>query len=136
MFFFRFSREFQWWSYFKTVMGSQMEFKEESFYWLNCSKKGNHGEKKKNPTGIRLKKSCKRIKEDSFLPGNMLLIWDAQRDQKGQHSKFDNLWLGPFKISKILVNNTFVLKNLEGEELLTPVNGRFLKSFYMFWKNN
>ena len=62
----------------------------------------------------------------------MVLRWDARKEQKGKHGKFDNLWFGPFIISKILQNNTFVLQTLDGEELSNPVNGRFLKHFYSF----
>ena len=51
-------------------------------------------------------------------------------DEKGKQGKFDNLWFGPFNISKILGNNTFVLQNLKGEEISGPVNGWFLKQFY------
>ena len=53
-------------------------------------------------------------------------------DEKGKHGKFDNLWLGPFKIIKILGNNTLVLQNLEGEEIAGPVNGCFLKHLYTY----
>ena len=53
----------------------------------------------------------------------MILRWDARKEQKGKHGKFDNLWFGPFIVSKILENNTFVLQTLEGEELSNPVNG-------------
>ena len=53
----------------------------------------------------------------------MVLRWDARKEQKGKHGKFDNLWLGPFIISKILENNTFILQTMEGEELSNPVNG-------------
>ena len=41
--------------------------------------------------------------------GDMVLKRDARKDEKGKHGKFDNLWLGPFKISKNLANNNFVL---------------------------
>ena len=40
--------------------------------------------------------------------------------------------LGPFKIAKVLGNNTSVLQNLEGEELVGLVNGRFLKCFHVY----
>ena len=72
----------------------------------------------------------RRIKENTFSCGDMILRWDAQKEQKGKHGKFDNLWFGPFIISKLLENNAFILQNLEGEELSNPVNGRFLKYFY------
>ena len=64
--------------------------------------------------------------------GDMVLRWDARKEQKGKHGKFDNLWFGPFIVSKVLENNTFVLQNLDGEELSNPVNGHFLKHFYSF----
>ena len=57
----------------------------------------------------------RKIKEDTFSFGDMVLKWDARRDQKGHHGKFDNLCLCPFIIPKILENNTFILDTLEGE---------------------
>ena len=64
--------------------------------------------------------------------GDMVLKWDARRDEKGKHWRFDNLWFGPFKISKFWRNNTFVLQNIEGEEIPRPVNGNFFKQFYTY----
>ena len=59
--------------------------------------------------------------------------WDARKEQKGKHGKFDNLWFGPFIVSKVLENNTFVLQTLDGDqELSNPINGCFLKHFYNF----
>ena len=72
----------------------------------------------------------RNIKENTFIEGEMVLRWDARKEQKGKHGKFDNLWFGPFLISKVLENNTFILQSLEGEELSSPVNGRLLKHFY------
>ena len=64
--------------------------------------------------------------------GDMVLRWDARKEQKGKHGKFDNVWFGPFIVSKVLENNTFVLQTLDGEELSNPVNGHFLHHFYSF----
>ena len=74
----------------------------------------------------------RKIKDNTFSVGDMVLRWDARKEQKGKHGKFDNLWFGPFIVSKFLENNTFVLQTLEGEELSSPVNGQFLKHFYSF----
>ena len=50
-----------------------------------------------------------------------------------KHGKFDNLWFGPFKISDVLDNNTFFLKNIDDEQLSSgPVNGHFLKHFFTY----
>ena len=60
----------------------------------------------------------------------MVLRWDARKEQKGKHGKFDNIWFGPFVVSKFLENNTFILQTLDGEELSNPVNRRIVKHFY------
>ena len=65
----------------------------------------------------------RNIKDSTFSMGDMVLRWDARNEQKGKHENFDNLWLGPFIVSKFLENNTFVLQTLEGEELSNIVNG-------------
>ena len=65
----------------------------------------------------------RKIKDNTFSVGDMVLRCDARKEQKGKHGKFDNLWFGPFIVSKILENNTFVLQSMEGEELSNPVNG-------------
>ena len=74
----------------------------------------------------------RKIRENTFSSGDMVLRWDARKEQKGKHGNFDHLWLGPFIISKLLENNTFILETLEGEELSNIVNGQFLKHFYSF----
>ena len=72
----------------------------------------------------------KKDKEDIFQTGDLVLKWDAYRRDKGKHGKFDTLWTGPFIISQVLQNNTFLLQNLEGNEVFGgPVNGRFLKTY-------
>ena len=75
----------------------------------------------------------KKVKKDTFLVGDAVPRWDAWNDEKGKHGKFDNLWLGPFTIVNILGNNTFILQNLDGDEVASPVNWRFFKHFHTNW---
>jgi len=73
----------------------------------------------------------KKSKQDIFRVGDLVLKWDARREEKSKHGKFDNLWLGTFCISHIMKNNTFILHNLDGEQAFgAPINGRFMKYFY------
>ena len=68
---------------------------------------------------------------DNFQVGDWVLKWDALKEKKGNHGKFDALWTGPFVIAQVQMNNTFILHNLEGEGVLDgPVNGRFLKFYF------
>ena len=74
----------------------------------------------------RMKESFdKKVKKDVFAMSDLVLRWDARKDEKGKHGKFDNLWIGPFIVIKILQNNTSVLQNLNDEEIAGPVNGLF-----------
>ena len=53
-----------------------------------------------------------------------VLKWDALKEKKGNHGKFDALWTGPLVIAQVQMNNTFILHNLEGEGVFDgPVNG-------------
>jgi len=55
-------------------------------------------------------------KKDIFNEGYLVLRWDARREDKEKHGKFDNLWYGPFRIAKVMNNNTFLLHNLDNTE--------------------
>jgi hypothetical protein len=73
----------------------------------------------------------KKAKEDVFQTRDLVLKWDAYRQDKGKHGKFDTLWNGPFIISQVMQKNTFLLHNLEGNEVFGgPVNGSFLKTYF------
>jgi len=72
----------------------------------------------------------RREKVDNFQVGDLVLKWDALKEKKGNHGKFDALWTGPFIISQIQGNNTFILQSMEGETIFDGlVNGRFLKIY-------
>eukprot|EP00253_Pinus_taeda_P024632 PITA_24632 len=74
----------------------------------------------------------KRIKEDfdrkakinNFQARDLVLKWDALKEKKGNHGKFDDLWTWPFIISQNQGNNNFILQSMEGETVFdSPVNG-------------
>jgi ribonuclease HI len=71
----------------------------------------------------------RKAKKERFQVGDLVLKWDAPKQDKGKHSKFEALWIGPFRISEAFSNNTYRLRDLEGEEVFgSPVNGHFLKN--------
>ena len=74
----------------------------------------------------------KRAKEDNFQVRDWVLKWDAVRQDKGKHGKFDSLWICAFVIDQVYRNNTFKLQNLEGEEVFDgPINGQLLKIYFI-----
>ena len=72
----------------------------------------------------------KKTKSDNFQVGDLVLKWDALKEKKGNHGKFDAFWIGPFIISQIQGNNTFILQSMGGQTVFDGlVNGRFLKIY-------
>ena len=51
----------------------------------------------------------KREKVDNFQVRDWVLKWDAVRQDKGKHGKFESLWIGPFVIDQVYENKTFKL---------------------------
>jgi hypothetical protein len=64
-----------------------------------------------------------------FLPGNLVLKWDARKEYAGKHGKFDHIWFRPFRIIAAKGNNSFLLENIGGKFLDAPINRRYLKHF-------
>jgi hypothetical protein len=48
------------------------------------------------------KKSTKAVR---FKVNEKVLLWDSTHADRGRHSKFQKLWLGPFKIAFVLGAN-------------------------------
>ena len=66
----------------------------------------------------------------NFQVGDLVLKWDALKEKKGNHGKFYAFQTGPFIISHIQGNNTFILKIMGGEAVFEgSVNGIFLKIY-------
>jgi hypothetical protein len=74
----------------------------------------------------------KKAKKERFQIGDLVLKWDAPKQDKGKQTKFEALWIGPFRISETFSNNTYRLRDLKGEEVFSsPVNGHFLKKCFV-----
>jgi hypothetical protein len=71
----------------------------------------------------------RKAKERNFLLGDLVLKWDARKEDSGKNGKFDHIWYGPFKVASPEGKNSFLLENLNGKILNAPVNGRFLKHY-------
>jgi len=62
---------------------------------------------------------------------DLVLCWDKAHDKKGNHGKFDKLWLGPLQVAEKIGDNTFRLKTLTGEDVPLPVNSQHLKHYFL-----
>ena len=79
----------------------------------------------------RIKKVYARnTKADDFKIGDVFLRWDAQNEDKGKHSKFENLWKGPYTILDSRGKNGYLLAEINGKYCKGgPINGRLLKHY-------
>ena len=62
--------------------------------------------------------------------GDLILKWDKAHEYKGEHTKFQRLWLGPYIISEKLGPSTFRLQTLEDQSEIFPVNGLIIKKYF------
>ena len=51
----------------------------------------------------------KKVKEEHFLIGDLVLKWNAPHEDKGKHGKFDHMWMGPYIIATHIGDNSFIL---------------------------
>ena len=73
----------------------------------------------------------KKVREEDFQLGDLVLKWDAPQQDKGKHGKFEALWISPFNISEFFQNNTYKLQNLEDSKVFGGlVNEHFMKNYF------
>jgi hypothetical protein len=58
----------------------------------------------------------RKPKNREFLPGDLVLKWEARREDDGKHGKFDPIWLVPYNIIVVVVEgiNSFFLQRIIG----------------------
>eukprot|EP00253_Pinus_taeda_P006011 PITA_06011 len=65
-----------------------------------------------------------------FQVGDLVLKWDKAHEDKGKHTKFQKMWLGPFQICEKIGHSTFMLQDSSGLRDSLPVNGLVLKKIF------
>jgi hypothetical protein len=64
-----------------------------------------------------------------FKVNEKVLLWDSAHADRGRHSKFQKLWMGPFKITFVRGPNSYLLKYLEERLFSYSTNGSHLKHY-------
>jgi hypothetical protein len=68
---------------------------------------------------------CPRI----FSEGDLVLVYDQDKDPLGA-GKFKPMWFRPFIIKEVLKKGAYRLVDFEGNALVEPRNGLYLKKYY------
>ena len=72
----------------------------------------------------------KRSRYVKFNNGNIVLLWDKNKEKPGNHGKLEKIWTGPYRVSRIDRKGSLWLETLDGEELEFPFNGLLLKHYF------
>jgi hypothetical protein len=59
-----------------------------------------------------------------------VLLWNKAKQKTSIHTKFEELWIRPYIIEKILIFNSYMLKDMKGKMLMLLVNEKHLKGFF------
>ncbi len=65
-----------------------------------------------------------------FQIGDFEPKWDKFNEKEGKHTKFQNLWLGPYLTKEKFRPRSFLLQSLEENVDHFPVNGIILKKYF------
>ena len=74
---------------------------------------------------------AQRSRDVIFGNGDVVLLWDEKKEKQGNHGKFEKIWMGPYRVSRIAGKGSVFLETLDGDELELPVNGRLLKHYFL-----
>jgi hypothetical protein len=66
-----------------------------------------------------------RVKE--YKEGDMVWMWDANKGKPTNFKENNHFWLGPFKVGRNSVNDSYYLSTLKGRRRTMLVNGNLLK---------
>ena len=94
----------------------------EQLYEL-CRDALNPNEAHKNRVKNQYDKS---VKPRIFFERELVFLWDQDKEPLGA-GKFRSMWLGPYVVSKVLKKGAYELTDFEGNKLLEPRNGLYLK---------
>jgi hypothetical protein len=81
--------------------------------------------KRRKKTVKKYFKKC--AKDIKFKVNEKVFLWDSSHADKRKTSKFQKLWLGPFKIAFVLGANYYLLKDLEERLFSYSTNSSHLK---------
>ena len=68
----------------------------------------------------------KKVKAKSFQVGELVTLGT----KSNKFGKWSPSWEGPYKITKVIYRNSYMVETMQGEHLPRALNGRYLKKYY------
>jgi hypothetical protein len=86
-------------------------------------------------TAIEENKKCVKVEYDKsvcprlYTEGDLVLLYDQAKEPLGA-GKFKPMWHGPYIVRCVLEKGAYELEYYEGNKLVKPKNGIYLKRYY------
>jgi hypothetical protein len=64
-----------------------------------------------------------------YIEGDLVLLYDLAKEPLGV-GKFKTIWHGPYIVQRVLEKGAYELEDYEGNVLVEPKNGLYLKRYY------
>jgi hypothetical protein len=73
----------------------------------------------------------KKVKEKSFLVGDLVCKTILSIESKSnQFGKWSSNWEGPYRIEKVISENSYMVQSVQRTSLPRALNGEYLKKYY------
>jgi hypothetical protein len=86
-------------------------------------------------TAIEANKKCVKVQYNKYVclrlydEGDLVLLYDQAKEPLGA-GKFKLMWHGPYIVQHVLEKGAYELEDYEGNKLVEPRNGLYLKRYY------
>jgi len=78
---------------------------------------------------LRLSKHDKSFYPRLYVEGELVLLYDQDKEPLGA-GKFNPMWDGPYIVRRVMEKGAYELQDCEGNKLVEPINGLYLKRYY------
>jgi hypothetical protein len=75
----------------------------------------------------RVVKGITKYKIKKYKEGDVVWMWDTQKGELTNVKGSTQSWLGPFKVGRESVDDSYYLSTLEGRRCPLPISGHLLK---------
>jgi hypothetical protein len=70
----------------------------------------------------------KRLRKEELKEGDLVLL-ENTKVRLGLDRKLDPFWLGPYKVTKVIGNGTYIVSELDGSSFKEPITGNRLMNY-------
>jgi hypothetical protein len=66
-----------------------------------------------------------------FQKDQLVLLWNKEKEKPSFHMKFEALWIGPYQIKKVIGYNSYLLKDMKGNNPIVSCKRETSETFFL-----